>query len=91
MCRSFGYSLQVAKTRGATPSCPTSFLVDDVVQEVCSGAWQNQAPYRDVAQSGRAPALGAGSRWFESSRPDKTKYGALATNGSGLTLFGPPR
>ena len=28
------------------------------------------ATSRDVAQSGRAPALGAGGRWFESSYPD---------------------
>ena len=26
--------------------------------------------YRGVAQLGRAPALGAGGRWFESSHPD---------------------
>ena len=26
---------------------------------------------RGVAQSGRVPALGAGCRWFESSRPDQ--------------------
>ena len=26
--------------------------------------------YRGVAQPGRAPALGAGGRWFESSHPD---------------------
>ena len=29
---------------------------------------------RGVAQPGRAPALGAGGRWFESSRPDHLKY-----------------
>jgi hypothetical protein len=28
--------------------------------------------YRGVAQSGRVSALGAESRWFESSRPDHT-------------------
>ena len=27
--------------------------------------------YRGVAQSGSAPALGAGGRWFESTRPDQ--------------------
>ena len=27
--------------------------------------------YRAVAQSGSAPAWGAGGRWFESSRPDQ--------------------
>src|SRR6185436_10847353 len=28
---------------------------------------------RDVAQPGSAPALGAGGRWFESSRPDEVE------------------
>ena len=27
--------------------------------------------YRGVAQPGSAPALGAGGRWFKSSRPDQ--------------------
>ncbi len=31
------------------------------------------APQRDVAQPGRAPALGAGCRQFESGRPDHFK------------------
>ena len=30
----------------------------------------DSASCRGVAQSGSAPALGAGGRWFESSRPD---------------------
>ncbi len=40
----------------------------------CSVACINfPAPQRDVAQPGRAPALGAGCRQFESGRPDHLK------------------
>ncbi len=31
----------------------------------------SQGASRGVAQSGSAPALGAGGRWFESTRPDQ--------------------
>ena len=34
--------------------------------------WQGvDCAARDVAQLGSAPALGAGGRWFKSSRPDQ--------------------
>jgi hypothetical protein len=41
-----------------------NFLIHDFLKEI-----------RDVAQSGSAPALGAGCHWFESSYPDHTVKG----------------
>ena len=35
----------------------------------------NEDSGRGVAQPGSAPALGAGGRWFESSRPDQIQTG----------------
>ena len=45
------------------------------INRVCTLASQivlyhNMNTYRGVAQLARVPALGAGGRWFESSRPD---------------------
>lgn len=39
----------------------------------CRDFVQLRRPVRGVAQPGRAPALGAGSRQFESGRPDHQK------------------
>ncbi len=39
---------------------------------------------RGVAQPGSAPALGAGGRWFESSRPDQQRLTALALESAAL-------
>jgi len=43
---------------------------------------QVSRPSRGVAQPGRAPALGAGSRQFESGRPDHQKIRSLGFYGS---------
>ena len=50
-----------------------------VLRQFCDGRWagglKRENPLenssRGVAQPGSAPALGAGGRWFESSRPDQ--------------------
>ena len=41
-----------------------------VAQEVVGSSPIAHPERRGVAQSGSAPALGAGGRWFKSSRPD---------------------
>jgi hypothetical protein len=42
---------------------------------------------RGVAQPGSAPALGAGGRWFESSRPDHSFEGICSKNIEGWQLL----
>ena len=47
---------------------------------------------RGVAQPGSAPALGAGGRWFESSRPDHslTFVRSVGATSSGVGRLAPP-
>jgi len=51
------------------------------------GGFRELPPARGVAQPGRAPALGAGSRQFESGRPDSFILNGLGgIRGSSLAM-----
>jgi hypothetical protein len=50
---------------------PARVLGLELWRSAWEGACDNDSSGRGVAQPGSAPALGAGGRWFESSRPDQ--------------------
>ena len=68
------------KDRHATPAlvstkevCPSLNQTPGFISPGCVGDFTEQFTWmasRGVAQPGRAPSSGGGSRWFESSRPD---------------------
>jgi hypothetical protein len=52
----------------------------------CSRPSPTKEGLRGVAQLGSAPALGAGGRWFESSRPDFLWVVSKMSEWSGLKI-----